>query len=195
RVVETLAGAEVEALLEDRRRHLRDLALRTHDPARHHVGVAERVEVRDRIERVGDRHAEHRDLLLADERAHAPSGDELVERADVGPHRFGRERVEPRRGHQPTSTGPTPTGICFSCDRAGRTWPRSGTMTMLGSGRSSLTKVRNRRNRAESSSVAFHSHSYVATWRAISASSSSAMPRQSSITTRRRYSMPPSSFS
>ena len=34
-----------------------------------------------------------------------------------------------------------------------------GTMTMLGSGASSLTKLRKRRTRAGSSIVAFHSHS------------------------------------
>src|ERR1041384_521531 len=107
--------------------------------------------------------AEQRDLVAVHEHGGAPVGFEIGQPAGGGPYTAARLL---ENGHRLPST--RCKRWVRSSGRAGRSWPRSGTNITLSSGSSLLTNVRKRRSRSGSASVAFHSHSYVSTWRAMS---------------------------
>src|SRR5207244_4272100 len=100
-VIQALAGAQVEALLEDGRGDLGDAGAIADDAARDHERARERVVVADRIDplvvplAVAD--TDDRDLDAPDQRGDAGVGRYVVDPADLDPGEGGRDRVG-RRG-------------------------------------------------------------------------------------------------
>src|SRR5262249_47236294 len=128
--------------------------------------------------------AEDSYLAAINQRAHTRAGKHITKVADLGPtcthataSTFSSTAVAP-----PAEDSALP-GSRRSTRVAGRICPRSLTNTTLESVAVLLTKCRNRLRVTGSSTAFFHSHSYVATIRAMSASSSSAMPSSSRQTT------------
>src|SRR6185295_18906184 len=184
-IVEALSRAQVEALLVDGRGDLRDAAAVADDPAGEHECLAEGVEVSQRVDGVFG--ADDGDLASRDQRADAGVDRDVVQAADVLPS--WRRGAHDRAWRHPASRC---RRCFFSSHPAGLCWARTRIFTRLGSGADEFTKVRKRASLAGSSTVLFHSHWYVATMCAISASSSAQMPSESWMRTSRRYSMPPS---
>src|SRR5262249_30290968 len=146
-VVQALSGAQVEGLLEDGRGDLGNAALVADNPPRQYVGLAEGVQIAERVDAVAG--ADDRHLPARDQRADAGPGDDVVESADVLPLR--RVELEGHRGHS-ASWGTR--WSCFSSQVAGRCCARWGTRTRVGSGSEEFTKVRKRVSLTGSSSVA-----------------------------------------
>src|SRR5215469_461489 len=94
-VVQALSSAQVEGLLEDGRGDLGNAAPVADDSPGQHVGLAEGIEIAERVDgvaRANDRH-----LPAPDQRADASPGDDVIDSADVLPLR--RIEIEGHRGH------------------------------------------------------------------------------------------------
>src|SRR5262245_5701477 len=78
------AGAQIEVVLVERRCHDDALAQAAEQPAREHAGAALRIDVVDREELLLAE-PEDGDVTPLDERAHAGVGQDVFNRADVGP--------------------------------------------------------------------------------------------------------------
>ena len=119
RLVEALAGGEVEDLLVHRRGDGVAIALPcTHAPddaPGHHVGVAERVAVPDGVHESPVVEQEQRDRVRPDQCRDAALGDQLVERADAGP-------PGPRTAARPRLSSVTVIGVPPASARRSR-WP------------------------------------------------------------------------
>ena len=90
RVVEAPPRREVEALLEDGRSDLGDVAAIADDSARDHERAAEWIEVVERVDLLVAANPHERDLSTTDQRGRARVGRDVVERADIDPGRRRR---------------------------------------------------------------------------------------------------------